>query len=697
MAAVAKSGFRLWQVIHGAPPLSPSSDTASAEASPKLSDEEAATAVVKLLRRAATPRSDNVDTSAFGGALSKRVAGKLAAIADSTRRRRLADAYHLHTQEKFISALERGQVTFGDSDGAAETGVGPSVATTAELAQVRLLMQGDRSMYTQEMLAARAALRVSEATRRMLFSMWVGSPKALADGVSTPAPPTTATNAHDRLVYANQFVMTRPAYDAVAAALFRRLVPGGTAAELLASLDDDWASEAGGAAAMTFELFSEAMFTTVDLWCLTTDPAEYDDFFRQVMLPAAASVVGIDPHRPVDVAAILAGRPAQRELKAEPPSAKPPAAPPQPQPKHGGGKAQAPGRRKSQVTGAGTPRQGPSAAPSRAAGGKAPPHGGTGKGAAKAAAETVKSQLPKPLPLRQDSPKPQRRRSRAHESSPSPPQFESALPPPASVPVSPDPEAAPESASVSPIQLSPLPQPLGPPGLGGAVAEGGSPGADPGLPAAAPPDADDAASTPPEISVPWDASPDRLGAIRFRRADRRKELAEGVGTRAEQTPLQRAALQRRKKSNDTRPSSHASPAPQGGGARTSPHRKPRPLKGSTAAYTGAAAAPAGDRLGLTGAVRLGRLVASDAVALRRGHPRAHSVPLYAHDFGDATSANEATDAWSPAATATALPAVRGAAPRDARNAIARVLLTTHNGVFAHATGSLPSVQRLGFH
>ena len=120
--------------------------------------------------------------------------------------------------------------------------------------------QGDKSLYSPEVLRLRMELRRSHAVRQGLHELWE----------------TTHRSQHVISGADTVEVLTRMNYLAVLRPIYRLLL-GSEATE--ADLQDDWISDSAGSL-LTRERFCDAMFELTDIWTSSTDEAEYGLFLR---------------------------------------------------------------------------------------------------------------------------------------------------------------------------------------------------------------------------------------------------------------------------------------------------------------------------------------------------------------------------------------------------------------------------------
>ena len=129
--------------------------------------------------------------------------------------------------------------------------------------------RGDESFETEEMKAARAALRHDAAVASALQEWW-----ACTDLDGNGA-------------------IDRDEYIELGKALYRVMIADGNEVEAYKSAVSDWEDDSKGASEMDGEAFKTAIFELADLWTNTLDAAEYVTFLRDLLVKMRAAGLGM--------------------------------------------------------------------------------------------------------------------------------------------------------------------------------------------------------------------------------------------------------------------------------------------------------------------------------------------------------------------------------------------------------------------
>jgi len=161
------------------------------------------------------------------------------------------------------------------------SGVVLEVSNAAKLASLPYWAQGDAAFYMQGVLEARMALRRDAAVASVLEEWWRTALNSLR-----------AAAAEDRAE--GHLLLQKRHYLLVWSRVHKALVGGapgeGHDGSVAASADAEWELDRKGAAAMTRELFLDAIFEIADHWTPNVGAAEYARFLRELLLQVSFEV-----------------------------------------------------------------------------------------------------------------------------------------------------------------------------------------------------------------------------------------------------------------------------------------------------------------------------------------------------------------------------------------------------------------------
>lgn len=119
--------------------------------------------------------------------------------------------------------------------------------------------QGNIDMYSSENMKLRESNKQDEGVKGITIEFWNALPK------------TTNSNINKHI------------YKWMSRKLFFSFVPTATVQEFEKIVEEDWKNDAIWSSSMNFRMFRSAMFQLADVWCETTDAAEYRDFLSHCM------------------------------------------------------------------------------------------------------------------------------------------------------------------------------------------------------------------------------------------------------------------------------------------------------------------------------------------------------------------------------------------------------------------------------
>ena len=158
---------------------------------------------------------------------------------------------------------------------------------------VEYIMQGNPMMSRRHQLLARRALRRRPILLQLLREFWQELP--LRGGT-----------------------LHREEYDAFYVAMCEAVAPGLDRGTLQVAMDADWADDCLGQETMTRNAFEQSMFELADLWCHTTEAAEYANFLDMLLKNYRSHVLadelegGLSPKdKGILQTSITVGRPGQ--------------------------------------------------------------------------------------------------------------------------------------------------------------------------------------------------------------------------------------------------------------------------------------------------------------------------------------------------------------------------------------------------